>query len=149
MIDQADTNRTRTSKPKNVSHSVRTAKGLPENCNYPDTGCELASSCLECPLATCKYDDPNWNRRNLIRNQEIVRLRAQGLSVSQIAEIVNTSERTVYRISQHHAESQTDQPPQLNPSKRSASTRENRVPVEQLAVWYRYSEGQIADLGVG
>ena len=33
-----------------------------------------------------------------MRDQEIVRLRGQGLKVSQIAKIVKTSERTVYRV---------------------------------------------------
>ena len=25
---------------------------------YPDTGCNLSPSCLECHLPACKYDDP-------------------------------------------------------------------------------------------
>lgn len=98
QIDQTNTSQSR--KRKRLTSSYSTDKGLPENYDYTDTGCDLAPSCLECPLALCKYDDPNWGRRNrtAMRDQEIVRLRGQGLKVSQIAKIVKTSERTVYRV---------------------------------------------------
>ena len=98
QINQTNTSQSR--KRKRLANSYSTDKGLPENYDYTDTGCDLAPSCLECPLALCKYDDPNWGRRNrtTMRDQEIVRLRGQGLKVSQIAKIVKTSERTVYRV---------------------------------------------------
>ena len=88
QIDQINTSQSRKRKRSTTSYS--TDKGLPENYDYTDTGCDLAPSCLECPLALCKYDDPNWGRRNrtTMRDQEIVRLRGQGLKVSQIAKIV-------------------------------------------------------------
>ncbi len=75
---------------------------LPEHATYRDTGCELAAACLECPLALCKYDDPNWGKRKIKvgRDMEIVRLRTSGMKVSQIAMTVGTSERTVYRVIQ-------------------------------------------------
>ena len=90
--------KTRTSRRSN---GIRN-RGLPEYASYRDTGCELASSCLECPLAICKYDDPHWGKRNLKarRNEDIVNMRAAGMSVAQIAAEVNTSERTVYRVIQ-------------------------------------------------
>ena len=28
--------------------------------HYEDTGCEVADSCLDCPLPRCKYDDMAW-----------------------------------------------------------------------------------------
>lgn len=94
-----------TSKPRSPKRRKNAAipnRGLPEYASYRDTGCELAPSCLECPLAICKYDDPHWGKRNLKarRNEEIVDMRARGMSVAQIATEVNTSERTVYRVIQ-------------------------------------------------
>ena len=87
---------------KQASRSINTTRGLPENTDYEDTGCDLAPSCLECPLALCKYDDPNQGQRTrmLMRDTEIMRLIANGIKVSEIAESVNTSERTVYRVIQ-------------------------------------------------
>ena len=154
MFDQAGADQSKTHKPRTHAHSPKTpraknARGLPESYNYSDTGCELAPSCLECPLAKCKYDDPNGNRRNLMRDQEIVRLHAQGLKISQIAKIVNTSERTVYRITRPDTESKTDTPSKLNSSTRSDTTPENQIPVEQLAVWMQYSTGDIMDVRTG
>ena len=29
---------------------------LPEHASYKDTGCDLAPSCLSCPLARCRFD---------------------------------------------------------------------------------------------
>lgn len=91
-----------------AKHKTRTSlrstgiryRGLPEYATYRDTGCELAPACLECPLEICKYDDPHWGKRNLKarRNEEIVNLRAGGMSVAQIAATMDTSERTVYRV---------------------------------------------------
>ncbi len=73
---------------------------LPENTIYEDTGCELAPSCLACPLAICKYDDPNWGPRSklVMRNKEIARLFERGESVAAIAKQINVSSRTVYRV---------------------------------------------------
>ncbi len=77
-------------------------RGLPEYAPYRDTGCELASACLECPLVVCKYDDPHWGKKGAkaLRDEEIVNMRASGMSVAVIAAKVNTSERTVYRVIQ-------------------------------------------------
>ena len=60
---------------------------LPENTRYKDDGCDVFYSCLGCPLAKCRYDDPGFlqreNRRS--RDQEIFRLRQQKVSVVNIA----------------------------------------------------------------
>ena len=40
-----------------------TADALPERYPYRDEGCEVSPSCLRCPLAQCKYDDPDWFQR--------------------------------------------------------------------------------------
>ena len=100
QMDQVDTDQSR--KGIHGKRDTRIERGLPENYNYRDTGCELAPSCLECPLATCKYDDPAYGRsgRTMFRDREIVRLRTQGSRVSEIAKSVCTSERTVYRVIQ-------------------------------------------------
>ena len=45
---------------------VRT-DALPEHITYQDTGCELAPSCLTCPLERCQYDDPVGARKLLER----------------------------------------------------------------------------------
>lgn len=75
---------------------------LPENTHYRDDGCDVANSCLLCPLPVCKFDDPGWlqreNRRD--RDTEVLRLRREGLSVSEIAERFGVSTRTVHRVLQ-------------------------------------------------
>ncbi len=37
---------------------------LPEHADYRDTGCDLAPSCLRCPLRRCRYDEPRAVRRS-------------------------------------------------------------------------------------
>ncbi len=138
QIDQTNTSQSR--KRKRLNSSYSTDKGLPENYDYTDTGCDLAPSCLECPLALCKYDDPNWGRRNrtAMRDQEIVRLRGQGLKVSQIAKIVKTSERTVYRVALRegiHLPASTQRRPRSN---RRVNTRQKRPPTVLVADWQQY-----------
>ncbi len=75
---------------------------LPENMNYRDDGCDVSRSCLSCPLAMCKYDDPGWlqreNRRD--RDVEVLRMRDEGVTVLEIARRFNVSTRTVHRVLQ-------------------------------------------------
>ena len=75
---------------------------LPENTRYKDDGCDVFYSCLGCPLAKCRYDDPGFlqreNRRS--RDQEIFRLRQQKVSVVNIAKKFGISSRTVHRVVQ-------------------------------------------------
>ena len=138
QIDQINTSQSRKRKRSTTSYS--TDKGLPENYDYTDTGCDLAPSCLECPLALCKYDDPNWGRRNrtIMRDQEIVRLRGQGLKVSQIAKIVKTSERTVYRIAQREGIHQSASIKSPRSSIRRDSDRTTRSRIVEGADWQQY-----------
>ena len=84
-----------------------TRRGLPEYMTYEDTGCELSSTCMECPLAMCKYDDPEWRKHNDLsqRDNEIVSQRERGIKVDRIAASVGVSSRTVYRVLQRRAES--------------------------------------------
>ena len=74
--------------------------GLPELMHYADTGCEVASSCLHCPLPQCKYDDPAWYQayRRQGRDAELLAAhKDEGLSVFQVAERFGVSPRTVHR----------------------------------------------------
>ena len=82
---------------------------LPENTRYADDGCEAASSCLTCPLAICKYDDPGWTRRQDRgqRDDEIFRLRKAGVPVPELARQFRVSTRTVHRIVQRGGSTET------------------------------------------
>lgn len=74
---------------------------LPENTNYADTGCDLYPSCLRCPLARCRYEDPGGARALLrpSRDASIRRLSHQhGMSVPQVAAALGVSRRTVFRV---------------------------------------------------
>ncbi len=81
------------------------SRGLPEYATYRDTGCEMASSCLDCPLALCKYDDPTWGQRRdlTVRDDEIIRLHELGIRVQEIAGRIGVSSRTVYRVLQRRS----------------------------------------------
>lgn len=74
--------------------------GAPEQSAYVDTGCELAASCLDCPLARCKYDDPRWRQRNDLKTRDarIVELRQAGRTVKEVAKEIGVSDRTAYRV---------------------------------------------------
>ena len=139
---------TKTSIREQASNSINTTRGLPENTVYRDTGCDLASSCLECPLALCKYDDPNQGRRSrtIMRDTEIMRLFAEGFKVSAIALKVNVSKRTVYRIIQREMGIALEKAGAR--SKRTTRRRKlhERVPLEQLAAWSQSSMREIAEV---
>ena len=77
-------------------------------CGHPQPcGCEVALCCVECPLATCKYDVPPKDRwefmyqfRHGSRNALIRAAAAEGVRRSEIATAVKMSERSVYRLIQ-------------------------------------------------
>jgi len=74
---------------------------LPEHANYyRDEGCELAPSCLACPLPQCRYDTPTGGRwlGNRPRDAEILELRRGGKLIEEIAEHFRVSRRTVFRV---------------------------------------------------
>jgi hypothetical protein len=75
---------------------------LPENTRYKDDGCGVSSSCLNCPLSLCKYDDPGWLQRESrrTRDDEIFQLREARVPVAEIASRFAISTRTVHRIVQ-------------------------------------------------
>ena len=88
-------------KSSNFLSPVR-SDTLPENTRYKDDGCDVSSSCLGCPLAKCRYDDPGFlqreNRRS--RDEEIFRLRQQQVPIVNIAKKFGISTRTVHRVVQ-------------------------------------------------
>lgn len=77
---------------------------LPDGVDYPDDGCDIAPSCLNCPLPVCKWDYPGvtgnnvkraWHRN--IRTEAIRRDRAAGMMVKAIMQKHGVSQRTVMR----------------------------------------------------
>ena len=72
----------------------------PEYCRYQDEGCDLADSCLNCPLPVCIYEEPGGKRRLLKRKRatEMARLfTTEGKGVKDLAQIYGVSQRTVQR----------------------------------------------------
>ncbi len=130
------------------SLSINTTRGLPENTVYEDTGCDLAPSCLECPLALCKYDDPDGARydRTVMRDTEIMRLFAEGLKVSAIALKVNISNRTVYRVIQREFGSTSDATHRRGKHTTRGRALRERASVEQLDAWRQYSMSDMAEV---
>ncbi len=73
---------------------------LEENRDYQDEGCEIAPSCLKCPLPNCVHDEPRGKCRcrKRERNKEIALLhRKRGVKVGELACRFKISRRTVYR----------------------------------------------------
>ena len=76
---------------------------IPEFVHYEDTGCEVSSSCLECPLPQCRYDDPAWYQqyRRLTKDLRVWNtIRSEGLTADQAAERFSVTVRTIFRIMQ-------------------------------------------------
>jgi len=72
----------------------------PEYCHYRDEGCELADSCLGCPLPVCIYEEPGGKRRLLKkqRDRKMARLfTEEGKGAKELAQIFDVSQRTVQR----------------------------------------------------
>jgi hypothetical protein len=76
---------------------------LPEHTSYADTGCDIHSSCLTCPLPRCRYDEPGGARKLLSdeRDRTILQLRREGRPISAIASSFGVSRRTVFRVLAH------------------------------------------------
>jgi hypothetical protein len=73
---------------------------LPEHLDYNDGGCELAPSCLRCPLERCRDDQPGGARvlRQTDRNDTLRRFHAEGSSIDALAGQYRLSRRSVFRI---------------------------------------------------
>lgn len=73
----------------------------PEYCHYRDEGCELADSCLHCPMPQCVYDRPRGRQRWLkkLRAKEMARLfTSKGKGTREMAEMFGVTQRTVQRV---------------------------------------------------
>ena len=69
--------------------------------HYEDDGCEVAASCLACPLPRCKYDDMRWYERNrrLANDLRITAvIEREGLSPDEAAARFAITKRTVFRV---------------------------------------------------
>ena len=67
---------------------------------YRGNGCRVHNDCFTCPLAVCIYDAPVIRHQSSVRELNAVKvraLRAEGKLVSEIAEIMQVSRRTVFR----------------------------------------------------
>jgi len=74
---------------------------FPDDRGYQDTGCDLFSRCLECPLPKCRYDEesPRSPAKQIYRrNEEIRMLRRQGASTEQLLSQFGISRRQFVRI---------------------------------------------------
>ena len=74
---------------------------LPEHARFPDTGCDLAPSCLSCPLPVCRYDAaPHAGEDRWERDDRIFALRKKGVPTGELARAFGVSARQVARIVQ-------------------------------------------------
>ena len=68
---------------------------------YEDNGCEVAATCLQCPLPRCKHDDMEWyiRHRRLASDLRMATIiREEGLSIAEAAERFAITTRTVFRV---------------------------------------------------
>jgi len=70
-----------------------------ENINWRDEGCELFSSCLNCPLPYCIEEVPRGKQRFRIlgRADQMAEIKYKGKTTAEIARIFGVSGRTVQR----------------------------------------------------
>ena len=69
--------------------------------HYEDTGCEVARTCLDCPLSRCKFDDMAWfiTYRSLGNDFRIVAaIHSEGLTIKEAAQRFSVTPRTIFRI---------------------------------------------------
>ncbi|MEN8614034.1 hypothetical protein ABFB09_01945 [Dehalogenimonas sp. THU2] len=66
---------------------------------YPDTGCELAGACLNCPYPLCHYDDPALARRlrNIIMGKRLLYQLKRGRTLVEAAAAKGLTLRTAER----------------------------------------------------
>ena len=73
---------------------------LPEYLEYRDGGCDLAPSCLRCPLERCRYDEPGGARKLLqaSRDEAVCYRRREGVGIDALAAEFGISRRSVFRV---------------------------------------------------
>ena len=85
---------------------ARRSRGLPENTEYKDTGCDLAHSCLSCPFEVCRYDLPPGTLTlqkvaHRERDRKIYEKRfEEGWTVIELAEEFGVTTKTVFKVLQ-------------------------------------------------
>lgn len=94
----SEISRARNWEPEPYRPRVTRNDGLPEGTRYTDDGCDVSPSCLECPLAVCKLDDPvnMWESRQE-RRRRIFELRKQRVPPAELQRAFKVSKRTVDR----------------------------------------------------
>jgi len=68
----------------------------------PDTGCEVAPKCLECPLPQCRWDDPAGYYRQMRQQKDariLEEMKQRNLSVDEVAMLFGVTTRTIFRVS--------------------------------------------------
>ena len=88
--------------PLDLPHRI---DALPEYTDYRDGGCDLYSSCLNCPLPRCRYDQPGGATAMLRggRDEAILRYSERdGVTVDNLAEMFGLSRRTIFRVLKKH-----------------------------------------------
>jgi hypothetical protein len=80
---------------------------LPESTRYADEGCAPDGhgpgfpSCLECPLAECKYDAfETLAKRITERNAQVFEQWKRGVTIGELVRAHKVSTRTIHRIIQ-------------------------------------------------
>ena len=66
-----------------------------------EDGCEASTSCLECPLPQCKFDDPAGYQaiKQKQKDQERFKIiKEEGLSIEQAADRFRVTRRTIQRM---------------------------------------------------
>jgi hypothetical protein len=69
--------------------------------HYEDTGCEVAETCLGCPLPRCKFDDMAWysKYRRMARDLRMISvIQDEELTVAEAAARFSVTKRTVFRV---------------------------------------------------
>lgn len=76
----------------------------PEFCQYKDEGCELASSCLNCPFPQCILEIPRGKQHFLKsqRDKKIMEGYGEGKKADELAKEFDISRRTVQRVLQRY-----------------------------------------------
>lgn len=69
---------------------------------YADHGCDVAPSCLSCPLDECKYVEPRSRTKH--KDDLILADLDAGMAIEDVAKKHDTSERSVYRATERRRE---------------------------------------------
>jgi len=84
---------------KKMSEVQLAQDSLPEFQKYHDSGCSLASACLECPFPECVSESLGGIRYFLKENRdkEIRRLHLEGKTIKSLASLYSVHARTITR----------------------------------------------------